>query len=320
MNPQWPIYIVSKGRWSDENRRTSQALEFMKVPHNIVVESQEYDLYVKQVGPLVRILILPDNYKPDYELCDDLALTKSTGPGPARNFAWDHSISEGHAWHWVMDDNINNFLRLTHNLKIKAGDGTIFRVMEDFCMRYDNVTMAGPNYRSFASQNSALPPFVTNTRIYSCNLIKNDAKWISGDRAGQPFRWRGRYNEDTIISLDMLTQGFCTIQFNAFLQDKLRTQVLGGGNTAEFYTGEGTAPKSRMLKQVYPEYTELVWKFGREHHHVDYLPFKKIDLKYKDGVIIPDSDPYRMKLVRQIQDESGLQYINVDINTISQSD
>ena len=316
MNPQFPLYIVSKGRWSDENRRTSQALELMKVPHNIVVEQKEYELYQAAVGPLVRILVLPDNYKPDYELCDDLGLTKSTGPGPARNFAWDHSMSEGHPWHWVMDDNINNFLRLTHNLKIKAGDGTIFRAMEDFCLRYDNVTMAGPNYRSFASQNSALPPFVTNTRIYSCNLIRNDAKWITGDRAGQPFRWRGRYNEDTIISLDMLVQGFCTVQFNAFLQDKLRTQVLGGGNTAEFYSGEGTAPKSRMLKEVYPQYTDLVWKFGREHHHVNYLPFKDTELRYRSGVIIPDRDPYSMKLLRLVEDTEPAQYLPENINRI----
>ena len=119
-------------------------------------------------------------------------------------------------------------------------------------------------------------------------IIRNDAKWVSGDRSGQPFRWRGRYNEDTILSLDMLTQGFCTVQFNAFLQDKLRTQVIGGGNTAEFYSTEGTSAKSRMLKDVYPEYTELVWKFSREHHHVNYLPFKDQRLIRKPGVVIPD--------------------------------
>jgi hypothetical protein len=289
----------------------------MNVPHNIVVEADQHYLYQLHVGPLVRVITLPDNYKPDYELCDDLGLTKSTGPGPARNFAWDHSISEGHAWHWVMDDNINNFLRLTNNLKIKAGDGTIFKAMEDFCLRYENVTMAGPNYRSFASQNSAMPPFITNTRIYSCNLIKNDARWVTGPRAGQPFRWRGRYNEDTIISLDMLTQGFCTVQFNAFLQDKLRTQLLGGGNTAEFYKGEGTGPKSRMLKEVYPEYTELVWKFQREHHHVDYLPFKSMKLRFKPDVVIPDQDPYRMALKRIIKAEGQpAQYQAADINNI----
>jgi hypothetical protein len=119
---------------------------------------------------------------------------------------------------------------------------------------------------------------VINTRIYSCNLIKNDATWLDG----RPFRWRGRYNEDTILSLDMLTEGYCTVQFNAFLQDKVRTQVLGGGNSAEFYFKEGTGAKSQMLKDVYPQYTELTWKFGRIHHEVNYRPFKTNRLEFAD--------------------------------------
>ena len=300
-NPQFPYYVVSKGR--ADTRLTSKALDFMQVPHYIVVEPQEVDLYQGAINQWEKdtglrssatVLALDMTYKSTYELCDNLGLTKSTGPGPARNFAWDHSIKNGHEWHWVSDDNIANFLRLNNNLKIKMADGTCFRVMEDFCLRYENVVMAGPNYRSFASQNAAMPPYVKNTRIYSCNLIRNDASW----RDGRPFRWRGRYNEDTILSLDMLVEGYATVQFNAFLQDKLRTQRLQGGNTAEFYSGEGTAPKSRMLKEVYPQYTDLVWKFGREHHHVNYLPFKDTPLRRKSGVVVQDGiNNYGLEMV-----------------------
>lgn len=303
INPKYPYYVVSKGR--ADSRYTSKALDFMRVPHYIVVEEQEHDWYdseirkwEKDVGikSWASLLVLDMKFKHEYELLDNLGLTKSTGPGPARNFAWDHAIKTGHAWHWVSDDNIMNFLRLTGNLKIKVADGTIFRCMEDFCDRYDNVGMAGPNYRSFAPQNAAIPPFVTNTRIYSCNLIRNDLPW----------RWRGRYNEDTILSLDMLTNGWCTVQFNAFLQDKLRTQKVGGGNTAEFYAKEGTAPKSRMLKEAYPEYTELVWRFQREHHYVNYLPFKDMKLKRKPGVVVPDGvDNYGMKIVELPKETPG---------------
>lgn len=296
MQPRYPLYIVSKGR--ADTRLTSRALDFMRVPHYIVVEPQEYDMYCEAVkGTLATPIAMDMTYKETYELCDELGLTKSTGPGPARNFAWDHSVSNGFAAHWVMDDNINNFLRLHNNLKIKFADGTGFRVLEDFFDRYENLVMMGPNYRSFASQNASMPPFVMNTRIYSANLIRNDAKWISGPRAGQLFRWRGRYNEDTVISLDMLTQGLCTVQSNFMLQDKLRTQVLGGGNTAEFYAGEGTAPKSRMLKEIYPEYTELVWRFQREHHYVDYSSFKNTKLIRKPGIVIPDEpNEYGLKI------------------------
>jgi hypothetical protein len=269
MNPQFPLYIVSKGR--ADSRLTSKALELMNVPYYIVVEDQEYADYSAVIDPK-KILILDPQYKRDYDCFDSHGLTKSTGPGPARNFAWDHSIQCGYDWHWVMDDNIREFLRLTNNLKIRLLDGTGFRAMEDFSLRYSNVGMSGPNYRSFASQNSVIPPFVVNTRIYSCNLIRNAV----------PYRWRGRYNEDTDLSLRMLKDNWATVQFNAFLQDKLRTQVLGGGNTAEFYANEGTTAKSEMQVAMHPDVSKLTWKFGRVHHEVDYRPFKSIPLKFKD--------------------------------------
>jgi hypothetical protein len=300
--PKYPLYIPSKGR--SDSRLTSKALSFMRVPHYIVVEQQEYQTYCDATkdDPYPTIIILDPQFQHDYETLDDLGRTKSLGPGPARNFVLEHARSNGFEASWVMDDNIRNFLRLNNNLKIKMGDGTCFRVMEDFCDRYENVAMSGPNYRSFASQNAAMPPYVMNTRIYSCNLIYH--RFNRPD--GKPFYWRGRYNEDTIISLDMLTAGYCTVQFNNFLQDKLRTQVLGGGNTAEFYAKEGTAPKSRMLYEAYPEYTELVWKFQREHHHVNYLPFKDMLLKRKPGITIPDGiDDYGMKIYELPRDYPG---------------
>ena len=43
MNPKYPIYIISKGRW--ERRQTAKAMEVMGVPYKIVVEPQEYDTY-----------------------------------------------------------------------------------------------------------------------------------------------------------------------------------------------------------------------------------------------------------------------------------
>jgi hypothetical protein len=306
--PQFPLYIPSKGR--HEYMITSKALTRMGVPHYIVVEPQQVEDYSKAVhnmGLLATILPLDMGYKEQYELCDDLGLTRSTGPGPARNFAWDHSISQGYQWHWVMDDNILSFRRLNKNEKVEVHTGAFFRVMEDFCLRYINIGMAGPQYYMFAPARVKLPPFVPNTRIYSCNLIRNDV----------PFRWRGRYNEDTILSLDMLKAGWCTVQFNAFLQKKLGTQVIKGGNTAEFYHAEGkvkkgqkyadtgTIAKSEMQVRVHPDVSRMVWKFNRWHHHVDYSPFKNLKLIKKDGLTIPSgANNYGMELrqVREVKD------------------
>jgi len=274
MLPRFPLYIPTKGR--ADSRLTSKALTRMGVPHFLVVEPQEVDVYRRAAaGTTATVLPLDMAYKGRYELCDSLGLTKSTGPGPARNFIWDHSIASGYAWHWVMDDNIKAFYRLNKNQKVPCASPAFWRAMEDFVLRYSNVSMAGPNYFMFAKCRDELPPYITNTRIYSCNLIRNDV----------PFRWRGRYNEDTILSLDQLKAGWCTVQFNAFLQEKTTTQYLGGGNTAEFYAREGTVPKSVMLKVVHPDVTKLVMRFGREHHHVDYKRFKQPLLRKPDAVM-----------------------------------
>ena len=273
MNPTFPLYIVSKGRY--ESRLTSKALEAMGVPYFIVVEEQERDRYMEVIQPS-RVLVLDKSYQDRYDTFDKLGGTKSKGPGAARNFAWEHSIKAGHKWHWVMDDNINGFYRLNQNLKVPVSDGTIFRCMEDFVLRYENVAMAGPNYHMFAPRKTTVPPFVTNTRIYSCNLIRNDV----------PFRWRGRYNEDTDLSLRMLKAGWCTVQFNAFLQYKITTQLIKGGNTADFYAKEGTLPKSTMLVKMHPDVAQLKFRFKRWHHYVDYTPFKKLKLIRKPDLAV----------------------------------
>ena len=287
MNPRFPIYIVSKGR--ADSRLTSKSLEAMGVPYFIVVEEQEYVDYAKVIDPR-KILILDKAYQRNYDTFDALGSSKSKGPGAARNFAWDHSISIGAKWHWVMDDNINMFFRLNHNLKVPVSDGTCFYVMEEFCLRYTNVGMAGPNYFMFASRKSKMPPYVLNTRIYSCNLIRNDVG----------IRWRGRYNEDTDLSLRLLKARWCTVQFNAFLQGKTTTQVLKGGNTDAFYAGEGTMPKSKMLVDMHPDVAKVVWRFKRWHHHVDYGQWKKMPLIAKPYAKQPQEgvNNYGMELVK----------------------
>ena len=260
----------------------------MGVPYHLVIEEQEYDQYA-QVVDKSKLLILDKQYQRDYDTCDDLGDTKSKGPGPARNFIWEHSIKAGYPWHWVMDDNISAFYRTNKNLKVRVEDGTIFYCMEDFCERYKNIAMAGPQYESFLMRKKGYPVYVLNTRIYSCNLIRND----------MPFRWRGRYNEDTILSLDMLKAGWCTIQFNAFLQKKTATQVVKGGNTEVFYSKEGTAPKSQMQVNVHPDVSRLAWRFNRIHHYVDYRPFKKNKLIRRTDIEWPEGvNDYGMKLVQ----------------------
>lgn len=256
-NPKYPVYIVSKGR--ADSRLTARCFERLGMPYYIVIEPQDYDEYACVIDPK-KILVLPFSNHGD-------------GPGRARNWCWDHSMSNGFKRHWVCDDNISNFTRLHKHRKLPVGDGGIFRIAEEFVDRFENVPLAGFQYDFFAVAKAPYSPFMLNTRIYSVLLIENSC----------PYRWRGRYNEDTILALDVLKAGYCTIQFNNFLQGKLNTQALGGGNTAEFYQNEGTLLKSLMLERAHPDVSKLVWKFGRYHHHVDYSGFRSNQLRFVEG-------------------------------------
>jgi hypothetical protein len=287
MLPRFPLYIPTKGR--ADSRLTAKALAKMGVPYRLVVEQQDWDAYVKH-EPASNLLVLDPEYQRKYETLDSVGDAKPKGSGPARNFIWDHSISEGHAFHWIMDDNIRWFGRMYRNKRVRVETGACFRAMEDFVLRYDNIAMAGPAYAMFAfcEHQERLPPFVLNTRLFSCNLIRNDVA----------HRWRGRFNEDAILSIDMLKAGWCTVQFNAFVQAKLRTMTMKGGNTDSIYT-EGTLPKSRMLVATHPDIATLKYKFKRWHHHVNYRVFKQ-QLRLKPGYEPkPGRDEYGMQLVER---------------------
>ena len=281
MNPKHPVYIISKGRW--DSRHTSKALEKMNMPYSIVVEDYEYEQYARFIDK-DKILILPKRYIEDYDSC---TTDHGTGSGPARNFCWEHSLENGATSHWLLDDNIKAFGRINRNLYIHVTSGTIFKAAEDFIERYENVALAGFNYDFLAKAKTKLPAFVMNTRIYSCLLIRNDI----------PYRWRAKYNEDTDLSIRVLKDGWCTVQFNAFIQEKATTQTMKGGNE-EIYKN-GTLDKSKMLARLHPDVAEVVWKFNRWHHHVDYKPFKKNELKKKKGLKIKEGiNNYGMKVVK----------------------
>jgi hypothetical protein len=95
----------------------------------------------------------------------------------------------------------------------------------------------------------------------------------------------------------MLKTGWNTVLFNAFLQQKLTTQLLGGGNTEEFYAQDGTLAKSAMLVELHPDVTKLVKRFGRWHHYVDYRHFAHLTLKRRDDYVpSPEADYSAMRL------------------------
>ena len=275
MNPRYKIYIISKGR--AKNCLTARELSKMNVPYKIVVEPQEEKEY-GDIWGYENLIITPFS---------NLGL----GSIPVRNFVWDLSIKNGEKRHWLLDDNIEGFHRLNRNIKPKVTDGAIFRAIEDFVERYKNVPFAGMNYYSFCKTTDAVPPFYLNTRIYSCTLIDNSLN----------FRWRGKYNEDTDLSLRILKAGYCTILFNAFLIGKVTTQRMKGGNTDDIYANTNNRREfAESLQKQHPDVVKVVWKFNRWHHSVNYKPFKKnklIRVDNYDEIVKQGINEYGMKLI-----------------------
>ena len=246
---KYPIYIVSKGRW--ESRLTSKALENLHIPYRIVVEPVEYKKYASVIDP-AKILKLPFS-------------NLGQGSIPARNWIWEYYLKEGAKRHWILDDNIGRFYRLNNNRKKKVVDENPFIDAERFSDRYSNVALSGLNYSFFAPATEARPPFLLNTRIYSCILINNSLS----------YRWRGRYNEDTDLSLRALVDGWCTVLFNMFLARKEQTMTTKGGNTEALYAGDGRLEMAKSLKAQHPKLVKIVRKYGRWQHSVNYNIFKK---------------------------------------------
>jgi hypothetical protein len=290
VNPRFPIYILSKSRW--DKCLTAHMLDSINVPYRVVVEEEQFDQYANVLGA-ERLLILPKEYIADYESMDPAGDAEgiSKGSGPARNFIWDHSISEGHDWHWIMDDNIYSFYRLHENKRLQIGDGLMFSAMEDFVLRYKNIAQAGPHYKMFLANRTKWKPYTTNSRIFSCILIRNDI----------PFRWRCRYNEDVELSVRILKAGYCTILFNTFLQDKISTQLMTGGNTEAFYAQKGTGPKSELLASLHPDCTKVIMRYGRIHHHIDYRRWTQGLIRKDDYDERVAQADYKMKLVPRIK-------------------
>jgi hypothetical protein len=264
MNPSYPIYIISKGRW--DKCLTANKFDEMNVPYKLVVEPSEYNNYISNIDSK-KIIVLP---------FDNLG----QGSIPARNWVWEHSLECGHKRHWILDDNINGFERLNRNERAAVASGTIFKCAEDFIDRYTNVAMAGFEYRNFAGgARRKKTPYRLNTRIYSCILIKNDI----------PYRWRGKYNEDTDLSIRVLKDGWCTILFQCFLQNKISTMLMKGGNTDTIYnTGDNRLEFAKSLETQHPDIVKIVFRYNRWHHSVNYDGFRKNKLIKKEGLIIPE--------------------------------
>ena len=298
IQPKYPIYVITKGRW--EKTLTIDTLEEMGVDFNICVEPSEYDNYVS--NPKIdknKVIKLPENFS-----------ERKQGGIPVRNFVWQHSIDNGHKKHWIIDDNIDGFFRWNENIQKRVKDGVVFRVMEDYSDMFKNLGLVSCQYASFVPGiDNGRGAVIRNTRTYSCILINTE---LLDTRLEE--RWRGTYNEDTDLTLRVLSTGdLCTANFNSLLSGKQTTGTMKGGNTTTIYEfGEdkeentkftGLQKKFDELKENWGDiikFTNKKHKDGRPHHHISYTKLFKQPLILKDGIKRePKVNNYNMKLVKQ---------------------
>lgn len=266
MIAKYPIFIISKGR--ADTRMTSKALEKINVAYRIVIEPQEFNQYSAVIDK-AKILVLPFS-------------NLGQGSIPARNWVWDYSIKEGYNRHWILDDNISGFRGLENKKRICSVNGEPFAMIESFVDRFANVPMAGMQYTGFmvsessTAKGAAKMPITMNTRVYSCILLCNRT---SG------FRWRGRYNEDTDLSIRFLKAGYCTMLFNRWMCDKQATMTMKGGNTDELYKQnqdfDGRLEMAKHLYNQHPDVTKIYRRWGRWQHCVNFRKFKNNKLLKK---------------------------------------
>lgn len=256
MPPRYPIYVISKGRF--KNCLTAKFLKKDGVPFSLVVEPQEADEYRSRYGD-EYVKVLPFS---------NLGL----GSIPARNWCWEDAKKNGYKRHWILDDNIRSVKRRYKAERLKCNSGPAFEALEDFTDRYLNIGILGMNYTMFCRDRATYKPFFLNVHVYSCLLILNDL----------PFRWRGRYNEDTDLCLQVLSSGLCTVLTNAFLIDKMQTMKLKGGNSDQLYQGDGRLKMARSLEKAWPYVVKTDRRWRRPQHVV------KDDWKWFDTPLLRD--------------------------------
>lgn len=250
---KYPVYVISKGRW--DIGYTANFLIRDNINFKLVIEPQERERYLEHYKEEI-LLILP------FSNC-------GLGSIPARNWVWEHSKYIGAEKHWILDDNISGLMTYKNGKRSDCHSRAPFHYSEKFSDKYKNLALLSMNYAMFAFVccTRKLPPFYLNTRCYSCILIDN----------ALPFRWRGRYNEDTDLCLQALSFRYCTANLNAFLIKKKATMTCKGGNMEELYKGDGRLKMARSLEyqwQSIPGLVHTTRKFGRAQHHVNWKMFK----------------------------------------------
>jgi hypothetical protein len=234
----------------------------------VFVEPCEYKKYNKVI-PHNELVKLPK----DYHLLKE-------GGKHVRNYIHIYSkMNNKEGKYWLLDDNIDGFYFFQDNIRYECLNGFCFYYVEKFMNKWKNSYLGGMGYRSDVAEiDKTKPCIVKNSKVYSCFLIRNDiTDIIKGEL------WKGIYNEDIILCIELLQNGMPTFTTNQFLCNKLSTGDRKGGNQVNLYKDKDNVSwdkrKTAYLLEFFPKLTENGYiKFsdrrGKKYHH--YINWKQI--------------------------------------------
>lgn len=269
----FPVCILSLGRY--EKKLTYDYMVSIGVKNLLIfVEPSEYELYLQHGVSQEHLVKCPD----DFHL-------QNQGGRLVRNYIHRYIREREYEKYWLFDDNIDGMYYFYNNLHYKIDTPIGLRIMEDYTSQFDNLYLSGFSYKNMTPARECRNFITYNNKIYSGMLIKTDIDTILGDDF-----WRLKYNEDVDLTLQLLTKGFPTLNFNIILIDKMTTNTMKGGNTTTIYdNGKKMTDKFNCLNDKWKHLTDdkgnnivklttKKYTDGRDHHHVNWRYFKDIRL------------------------------------------
>jgi len=262
---RYKINILSLGRYKDKLGTTHKILSKMKIHHFMFVESDEYELYNNWINQEYCQLI-NSGYNYSKEL--------NEGGQHIRNFIIEYWLERGEEFIWMLDDNIKKYLRLWRGNKIEIESKEIFTSIEHYISHFDNIGLCSHNINGFVNGNGRRDCITKNGKHFSSLLINI--------RTGLRFRFK--YNEDHILSIDNLCSGYQTLCFNHIMYDKPTSGKQKGGNSG-IYNSQGN--QNGYNKKCYETIDFIRLQIGVGNiQSKNFDKLFKIEKKNKNGVMI----------------------------------
>lgn len=247
----FPIFVPSKGRPDSKllKKLWESGHEF-----KVFVEPQDLKLYV----PLFEDKVV--NIEKD-----DQGITY------VRNFIHDYAISQGLAWYWMLDDDIENFYRIVNKRAVKA-DLSVLAEAQTYFTGRPSVAQASLDYQQFAW--SSEKPFKKNGYCDVCVCISAErTKSIKYRDFGIP----KFIKEDRDFTLQILANGYDTIRIEKYAFSCPKNGSNKGGLYETYQTnGKEEQSSKKMVETWGPEICKFhVKPDGRPDVRINWSFFKR---------------------------------------------